>query len=64
MGDVDDKGLKEEMETCKQLLVVSEIENGKHRVYKLASDTLDPKYLLEELDDVCDSLKRAAKLNS
>ena len=32
MGDVDDKNLKVEPETCKHFLVDSEMENGRHRV--------------------------------
>ena len=38
------------------------MENGRHRVYNFAVDTLDRKYLLEKLDVVFDSLKCAAKL--
>ena len=63
MGDVDDNSLKEELKTCKQFLVDSEMENGRHRVYNFAMDTLDPKYLLENLDIVFASLKCADRLN-
>ena len=49
MGDVDDKSLKEELETCKHFLFEREMENGKHRVYNFAMGTLDPEYLLEIL---------------
>ena len=62
MGEVDDKNLKMEPQTCKHFLVDSEMESGRHRVYKFAMDASDPKYLLEKLDVVFDSLKRAAKL--
>ena len=62
MGDVDDDSLKEELETCKHFLVDSEMENGRHRVYNIAIESLDPKYLLEKLDVVFDSLICAAKL--
>ena len=63
MGDVDDNSLKEELETCKHFLIDNEIENGSHRVYNFAMDTLDPKFLLEKLDVVFDSLKCAGRLN-
>ena len=61
MGDNDGNGMKEELETCKHFLVDSEMENGRHRVWNCAMDYLDPKYLLEKLDVVFDSLKFAAK---
>ena len=38
------------------------MENGRHRVYNFAVDTLDRKDLLEKLDVVFDSLKCAAEL--
>ena len=63
MRDVDDKSLKEELGTCKQFLVDSEMENGRHRVYNFAVDILDTKYLLEKLDVALVSPKYAAKLN-
>ena len=63
MGDVDDKGLKEELKTFKHFLVDSEMENGLQKVYNSAMDTLDPKYQLDKLDFVFHSLKYAAKLN-
>ena len=63
MGDVDDNSLKEELETCKQSLLDSEMENYIHRVYNFGMDTLDLKYLLEKLEVLFDSRKCAAKLN-
>ena len=63
MGDVDDNSLKHELETCKHFLVDSEMENERNRVLNFAMDTLDPKYVLEKLDVVFDSLKCAAELN-
>ena len=48
MWDVDDKSLKEEIETCKHFLVNSEMENGRHRVYNFSGEILDPKFLLEK----------------
>ena len=63
MGDVDDKSLKKKLETCKHSLFDSEIENGRHRVYNFAIDTLDPKYQLKRQKFVSDGLKCAAKPN-
>ena len=40
----------------------SEMENGRHRDYNFAMDTLDHKYLLENLIVVFDCLKCAAQL--
>ena len=64
MGDVYDKrpkdnSPKEEREMCTQFLVGDGMENGRHRVHKFVMNTLDPKYLLEKLDFVFDSLKCA-----
>ena len=63
MGDIDDYSLKEELTTCKHFLLDSGIENGRHRVYNFAMDTLYPKNLLEKLDIVFDNLKCAVRLN-
>ena len=63
LGNVDDNSLKEELGTCKDILVDNEIVTGKHRVYNFAMDTLDPKNQLEKLDVVFDSLKYATELN-
>ena len=63
MGDVDVKSLKEEWETCKHVLVDGEMENGRHRVFKFAMDTLDLKNLFQKLYVVSESLKRTAEVN-
>ena len=63
MEDVFDYHLKEEMETCKHFSVDSDMENGRHRVYNFAMDTLDPKQLLEKLHVFFDSLKCQATFN-
>ena len=62
IGDVDNNSLNKELETCKHVYVDSEMENGRDRVNNFAMDTLDPEYLLEELDVLFDSFKCAAKL--
>ena len=63
MGDVVDKNLKDDPESCKHFSVDSEMKNGRHRVYNFARDTLALKYLLEKLDVVFDSLNCVAKVN-
>ena len=62
MGDVDDNSLKKELKTSSHFLVDSDMENGRHRFYNVVMDTLEAKYLLEKLDVVFESAKRAAKL--
>ena len=62
MRNVDDNNLKDELETCKRILVDRQMENGRNRVYNLAMDKLDPKYLLEKLYFVFDSHICAAGL--
>ena len=63
MGDVDENSLKEKLESCKHFLVDSGIGNERNRVYNIAMDTLDPKFLLGKLNFLFDSLKCAAKLS-
>ena len=45
MGDFEDNSLNEELEKSKHFLLDNEMENARHRVYNIAMDTLDPKYL-------------------
>ena len=63
MGDVHEKNLKEELETCKQYLVDIEMVSGRHRVFNFVKDILEPTCLLEKLSGVFDSLKCTGKLN-
>ena len=62
MGDVDDNSVKEELGTCKHFLVDRYLENRRRRVCKFAMDTLDPRFLLENLDIAFASIKCTAKL--
>ena len=39
------------------------MQNGRRRVYILAMDNLDPKYLMQEIDLLFDSVKCEADLN-
>ena len=63
MGGFNDGSLKEELETCKHVLVDFEMENGRRKLFNFGMDTLITKFLLQNLDVVFDSLRRAAKLN-
>ena len=63
MGDVDDQGLREELESCKRFLTDTQMENGGHRVFNFAMSPLDMPLLNDKLDYVFKELKLAAKLN-
>ena len=63
VGDVDDQSLREELESCKHLLSDTEMENGRHRVFKLAMSSFDISLLNDKLDYVFKELKCAAKVN-
>ena len=52
-GTIDDKSLGKELKTCKHFFVDSEVENARHKYRSFATETLDPKPLLEKLDAVC-----------
>ena len=39
--DVDDRSLREELESCKHFLTVTEIGNGRHRVFTFAMSSFD-----------------------
>ena len=47
----------------KHFLVESDVENGRHRVFKFAIEMLDAHTLRNELDTLFVKLKCAAKLN-
>ena len=63
VGDVDDQGLREEMEACKHFLSDTEMENGRHRVFNFAMSSFDISLLNDKLDYVFKELKCAAKIN-
>ena len=45
VGDVDDQSLREELESCKQFLTDTEMENGRHRVFNFAMSSFDMSLL-------------------
>ena len=58
-----DKGSEEELQTCRHLLVDSEIQNGGHSVFNFVVNKLTAQVIEEKLDRVLDKLKCAAKLS-
>ena len=63
MGDVDDQSLREELESCKQFLTDTEMENGRHRVFNFAMSSFEISLLNDKLDYVSKEMKCAAKVN-
>ena len=63
VGPVDDRGLREELESCKQFWTGTEKENGRHRVFNFAMSSLDVCLLNKKVDYVFKGLKCAAKVN-
>ena len=63
VADVDDQSLREELELCKHFLADTEMENGRHRVFKFAISSFVMFLLNDKLDYVFEELKCAAKVN-
>ena len=63
VGAVDDQSLREELDSCKHFLTVTEMENGRHRVSNFAMSSFDVSLLIDKLDYVFKELKSAAKVN-
>ena len=59
----DDKSLEEELQSCRHFLVDSEIQKGRHSVFKFFVINLTAQVIEEKHDRVLDNLKCAAKLN-
>ena len=62
LGDVDDDSLEEELKTCRHFFVDSNMENGRHRVFKIAMDSLNQHLLIKKMNLVFDSLNCVANL--
>ena len=62
-GDVDDQSFREELESCKHFLTDTEMENGKHRVFKFGMSSFDISLLNDKLDYVFKELKCGEKVN-
>ena len=63
VGDVEDKSLREELQSCRNFLVDSQIQKGRHSVFNFAINNLTVQVIEEKLDRVLDKLKCVAKLN-
>ena len=59
----DGEKLKEELSGSQHFLVDTEIENGRHKVFKFQMSKLDTKNINKKLDEVCNKLSSAAKIN-
>ena len=57
VGDIDDQSLREELKSCKHFLTDTEMENGRHRVFKFAMSSFDVSLLNDKLDYVFRELK-------
>ena len=63
MRDVDDNNLREELQAFKYVSMNIDMEYGRQWAFNVPMDTLDLNLLLEQWDNVFDSLKCAASLN-
>ena len=63
VGDVDNHSLREELESCKDFLTDTKMENGRHRVFNFAMSSFDMSLLNDKLDYVIKELKCAAEVN-
>ena len=63
VGALDDQSLREELESCKHFLSDTEMENGRHRVFKFAMSSFDVSLLNDKVHYVFKELKCAAKAN-
>ena len=59
----DGEKLKEELSACQQLLVDTEMENGRPKTFNFQMSKLDTKIINEKLDEVFNTLDSAAKIN-
>ena len=63
VGNVDDQSLREELQSCRQLLVDSEIQKERHSVFNFAVNNLTAQIIEEKLDRLLDKLMCVAKPN-
>ena len=63
VGHTDNETLKEAKETCKHILLETEMENGRYRVFNFAMNILYAHTLSQKLVTLFGKLKCAAKLN-
>ena len=63
VGDVEDHRLREELRSCQNFLVDSELESVRHEVFNYAVETLNETIMNEKLDHFFNNLKCAPKVN-
>ena len=63
VGDVDDQSLREELQSCRDFLVDSEIQKRRHSVFNFAVNNLTAQVIAEKFDRVLGKLMCVAKLN-
>ena len=63
VGDVQDHRLREVLRLCQHLLVDSELERARHKIFNYAVETLNETIVNEKLDHFFSNLKCAAKVN-
>ena len=63
VGDVEDQRLREELCSYQHLLVASELERARHKVFNYAVETLNETIVNEKLDHFLNKFKCAAKVN-
>ena len=57
VGDVEDHSLREELRSCQHLLVDSELERARHKVFYYTVETLNETIVNEKLDLFFSNLK-------
>ena len=63
VGDIEEHMLREELRSCQHLLVDSELETARYKVFNYAVQTLNETIVNEKLDHFLNSLKCATKVN-
>ena len=63
VGDVENDSLREELRSCHNFLVGSELEKPRHKVFNYAVETLNGTIVNEKFDYFFNNLKCAAKMN-
>ena len=63
VGVVEDHMLKEKLRSCQHLLVDSELEKARHKVFNYAVETLKETIVNEKLDHFSNNLEYAANVN-
>ena len=63
VGDVEDHSLREELRSCQHLLVDSELERARHKVFNYAVEALNETVVNDKLDRFFNNLKCAEEKN-